>query len=180
MLTRIASYTDPIEAHLARGRLEAEGIPAFVCHEHHVWAYWIQSLLLGGVKVYVHPNDTARAREIIAAHDGGEYALPDEEPALVCPRCRHDGGITRGRMSWKAALLTAHVANVPLYFRWATWKCGACGHEWDMPSTRTYPMISIALVGLAAVVLLLVLFVGATCWTGKLTHWTNPPVCRSW
>ena len=49
----IASFTSPLEAHMARGRLEAEGIPAFIAHENHIWAEWFLSNALGGVKVQV-------------------------------------------------------------------------------------------------------------------------------
>lgn len=43
----------PIEAHILAGRLEAEGISAFVAHEHHVWANWFMSNALHRVKVQV-------------------------------------------------------------------------------------------------------------------------------
>lgn len=39
----VDSYTSPIDAYLAKGRLEAEGIPAFVAHDNHVWANWMYS-----------------------------------------------------------------------------------------------------------------------------------------
>lgn len=37
MPVHIAAYTNSIEAHLARRRLEAECVPTFTCHEHHIW-----------------------------------------------------------------------------------------------------------------------------------------------
>ncbi len=33
----VADFTFPIEAYLAKERLETEGIPAGVAHENHVW-----------------------------------------------------------------------------------------------------------------------------------------------
>lgn len=160
MLVRVASYTTPIEAHLSRGRLEAEGVPAFVCHEQHVGAIWMYSIALGGAKVYVHRNDLARARDIVEAHNRGDFALEDEDP-LSCPRC-HKQPVVQRRLSWKSALLCAHLVNVPLYFRWATLKCLACGNQWDLPETRTYRLSAIALSVVVAttlcfVVLLLLL-----------------------
>jgi RNA polymerase subunit RPABC4/transcription elongation factor Spt4 len=128
MLIRIAAYENAIEAHLARGRLEAEGIPAYVCHEHHITANWLRSLALQGVKIYVHPMNRDRAREIIAAHDRGEYALEDDEEVLACPRC-NSTNLSRHHVSWKSALLVANLTTIPLYFRWATMKCDTCRHE---------------------------------------------------
>lgn len=178
LLVKVAAYENAIQAHLARGRLEAEGIPAFVCHEHHVWAYWLYSLLLGGVKVYVHVKDEDRAREVISAHDGGAYALPEEE-VPSCPRCKSEQ-VMRGRMSWKAALLTVSLVHVPLFFSWATRKCRQCRNEWDLPSTRTYPVMSIAIVALAGAVLLFMLFVGGVCWISRADFWLDSPVCKRW
>lgn len=48
-LVTIERCTDPIQAHTLLGRLEAEGIRAFVAHEHHVWANWFMSDALQGV-----------------------------------------------------------------------------------------------------------------------------------
>lgn len=157
MLIKIAAYENAIEAHLARGRLEAEGIPAYVGHEHHVAANWLRSLALQGVKIYVHPMNAARAGEIIAAHDRGDYALRDDGEIHACPRCRSTK-LSRRRMSWKSALLTANLAAIPLYFRWATMRCDTCGHEWDLPITRAYRLSTIVFAAAVASVLCVVFF----------------------
>ncbi len=81
-------------------------------------------------------------------------------------------------MSWKAALLTTNFANIPLYFAWATRKCGNCGHEWDLPRTRTYPIGSIAVLVLASAALLFALFVGATCWMSKANLSSASNFCK--
>ena len=36
MLVTIATFTNPLEAHIVRGRLQAEGIETYVAHEHHI------------------------------------------------------------------------------------------------------------------------------------------------
>lgn len=161
MLVRVASYTNPVEAHLARGRLETERIPAFVIHEHHIWANWLMSLALQGVKIYVPPQYRERAKEIIVAHDRGAYALPDESP-VHCRRCNGEN-IERRRVSWKAALLTTNLASVPIYFRWATLRCKQCGHEWDLPRTHVYPFFIIALAAGISIAAVLLLFAVGTC-----------------
>ena len=40
-LVSVASWASPIEAHLARSRLEAAGIQAFVADEHIVAVHWL-------------------------------------------------------------------------------------------------------------------------------------------
>ena len=156
MLVRVASYLTPIEAHLAHGRLEAEGIAGFVCHHHHVGLNWSLARALGGVKVYVHRDDADRALDVIAAHDRGDYALDEDEP-VRCMKCNSDD-IVKGRTSWKGALVVTHLASIPLYFRWATCRCKACGHESDLPSTSAYSGLVIALAAIPISVIVALLF----------------------
>lgn len=65
----VASYTRPVEAHLARGRLEAEGIQAFVLDEQAITVNPFLAPALGGVKVAVAAADASRAREILGNPD---------------------------------------------------------------------------------------------------------------
>ncbi len=149
MLVRIATYITAIDAHLARGRLEVEGIPAFVAHEHHVGLEWNIALAMTSIKIYVHPSHAQRAVKIIAEHDRGEYALQEEqEEKIACPRC-HATDISRHQMSWKSAMIAVHLMAIPLFFRWATLKCRSCHHEWDLPNTNEYPNSTIAITVVA-------------------------------
>lgn len=162
VLTRVASYTNAIEAHLARLRLEQEGIPAFVFNEHHVWSQWDMSQALGGVAVHVPAEHLIEAKAALTAHDAGAFALAETEPAIECPRCRKTD-IARKRASFKAAMLAVHFAAFPLYFRPATWRCRDCGHEWDLPLTRQYSLLAIGLAALVAAAVLAALTVMAMC-----------------
>ena len=64
-LVIIASYANPIQAHILRGRLEAEDIPSLIFNEHLVNMNPMYSNLFGGVQVQVRPQDAERAREIL-------------------------------------------------------------------------------------------------------------------
>lgn len=162
MLTQVASYTTAIEAHLARLRLEEEGIPAFILNEHLIALQWDMSQALGGVAVHVPSEYIAQARVAIGAHDAGTFALAEPEPAPMCPRCGHTA-IVRKRVSWKAAMLAAHLAAIPLHFRPATLRCGHCGHEWDLPLTRRYSLVAIGLAALVAASLIAAVVIVAMC-----------------
>ena len=78
MLITIERYPNPIEAHIVKGRIEAEGVPAYIQHEHHIWAKWTISLALGYVKVQVRRKDVEACCAIIKKLQAGEYALADE------------------------------------------------------------------------------------------------------
>tara|TARA_R100001143_G_scaffold755_1_gene2242 strand:- start:4968 stop:5165 length:198 start_codon:yes stop_codon:yes gene_type:complete len=49
MLKTVATFSFPHEAHIARAKLESEGIPALVADEHTINMQWLYSNALGGV-----------------------------------------------------------------------------------------------------------------------------------
>ena len=112
MFTTVAHYTDPIEAHLARGRQLSEGIEAHLGDEHLAMANWEWRLAVGGVKLRVADRDAERARAVLRAMDAGEYALDadnDEQRALHAP----DRESWSSRLAWLALMLFA----IPLPWR---------------------------------------------------------------
>lgn len=78
MYTTIARYQDPIEAHIACGRLRAEGIDAHVADDQVAVANWEWRLALGGTRVQVPDAEATRARQVLRDLDAGDYALEDE------------------------------------------------------------------------------------------------------
>ena len=61
----LASFSQPMDAHLLRARLESCGIPAYLRDEHMITLDWLYANALGGVKVDVADEDYERAREIL-------------------------------------------------------------------------------------------------------------------
>jgi len=91
-LITVESFSDPLEAHIAKGRLEAEGIQAFVANEHHIWANWMISHALGGVRVQVASENIDDAKRVMEQHISGGYEknLNQEFNDLnikFCPSC---------------------------------------------------------------------------------------------
>ena len=70
-MVTVGSYTYPFEAHVARGRLEAEGIPAYVADEHTINMYSLYSVAMGGVRVQVPDEYAERARAILQSAEPG-------------------------------------------------------------------------------------------------------------
>lgn len=110
MFTTVASFHDPIEAHIACGRLRAEGIAAHVADTHMGLANWEWRLTVGGTRVLVEEADAERARRVVHDLDAGAYALDaDAEPALQAP----DRESWSSRIAWIALMLF----NIPLPWR---------------------------------------------------------------
>ena len=65
-LVTVATYSMPAEAHILRGRLEDEGVRAYITDEETVAVAWHLAQAIGGIKVQVAPEDAEGARAIIA------------------------------------------------------------------------------------------------------------------
>jgi hypothetical protein len=76
-LVAVARFHFPEQANMLRGRLLADGIPAFVTNEHSTQAFGYLRLAHGGVRVLVPAARVEAARAVIAALDAGEYALDE-------------------------------------------------------------------------------------------------------
>jgi len=132
VLVTVGRYINPVEAHIAKGRLEAEGITAYVQHEHHVWANWPISQALGYVKVQVNAEDIEVSRTVLEKCSAGEYALTenaDDDNVTRCPQC---GGteIRRSNWRWKLALWGAVLVSVAIPYTIYRVECVSCHHAW--------------------------------------------------
>jgi len=122
----VARYTHPTEAHIARMKLESEGVPVFMFSANLASANWLLSGALGGIRLQVPPSELARAREILGNMDEGA-------PSATCPACG-SSKVRRARFWWKMAFLSVHFFSIPLPFSTGELKCDECGHEWDKAS----------------------------------------------
>jgi len=131
----IASFSQPVEAHLARTRLESEDIPCVVRDEYLVRVNWLLSNAIGGVKVMVPKWEAAHARDVlrpqphlvVVADDGVVSEGVDGD--LICPNCR-SYDVYFHRFSQRIAGLAwlAFGFIVPWVSR--KWVCKQCGYEW--------------------------------------------------
>ena len=68
----VATYDKSTDAHIALGRLAAEGVHALLFDDNMVQMDWLYAIALGGIKLRVVRGDAARARRILAtdySHD---------------------------------------------------------------------------------------------------------------
>ena len=64
-LVTVATFNQPIEAHVVKGRLESEGIETFLADEHVISMNPFYSNAVGGVKVQVAEEDVEEALKIL-------------------------------------------------------------------------------------------------------------------
>ncbi|MCR6664242.1 MAG: DUF2007 domain-containing protein [Luteimonas sp.] len=113
MFIIVASYTDPLEAQIARGLLQAEGIDAHLGDEHAALANWEWRLAIGGAKLRVPAGQVEQARAILQAIEAGHYAIDDDgepaAPGLHAP----DRETGTSRLAWVVSMLL----GIPLPWR---------------------------------------------------------------
>lgn len=132
MLITIARFLDPAEAHIVRGRLEAEGIAATVAFANHVTADWPMALALGGVAVQVPADAADAAADILRAYSAGEFAADVDaqigiDPA-ACTSCGSTARIARVPATQKAlAVVVFLFGGATFPTRQSDLRCAGCG-----------------------------------------------------
>ncbi len=128
----VATYSQPVEAHLARTKLESEGITCLVSDEHLVRVNWMLSNAVGGVKLRVPSWDEAHAREVlrsrprlVAVADEADLEADD----VICPSC-HSDDVYYSRFSRRAAGVFWLVFGFIVPWLDRRWMCKRCGYKW--------------------------------------------------
>ncbi|WP_242926978.1 putative signal transducing protein [Pontibacter vulgaris] len=141
-LITIATFNEPTEAHIVKGRLEAEGIPCFLGDEHIVSAQPFYSVAVGGVKLRVTEGDAEEARALLAHIQGGtgEYILDDNielappmqehVPVSTCPNCGSEH-VAEEKYSKTVFSLSYLLLGFPIPFLNRQYKCYDCGFVWQ-------------------------------------------------
>jgi len=78
----VATYDKSIDAHIALGRLAAEGIEAMLFDEQMVQMDWLYSIALGGIKLRVARSDVDAAQRVLEtdySHDLDDVDLGNPE-----------------------------------------------------------------------------------------------------
>ncbi|PJJ53003.1 putative signal transducing protein [Hymenobacter chitinivorans] len=134
----LESFADPITAHLAKSRLEAEQIPCFLTNENLVGLNRLYGPASGGVRLHVREQDVPAAVEILR-YETVPMAVshPDDEPQpdiVRCPQCDSTdvafGPATRNTYSFPMLMLSV-LLGYPL--RGKRYHCFHCRHEFKRP-----------------------------------------------
>jgi hypothetical protein len=147
MYTLVSTHMTPIEAHIFKGRIEAEGLIAVVLFEHHIWAKWSLSHALGGVRVLVPHAMANAANQVIQKINSGEYEklLIKEQGITImsCPKC---GSNKTGAhvWLWKLSLAFLFTISIPMPYTSHLYSCDDCKYSWIAHNQRPYPLFTIA------------------------------------
>jgi hypothetical protein len=161
VFTTVATFREPWEAHLLRGRLEAEGIPAIVIHEHYISVDWTLSFALGRVKVQVPESQLDYARDIDGLCRDGVYRdfMNKEFGDIDAPRCPYCACSSyerrrpypRAALAITASVLTGYILPPKGWI----YGCKACGARYQhelihVPWTR-WPLCFLLAIALMTI-----------------------------
>ncbi|HEC28055.1 MAG TPA: hypothetical protein ENI65_00500 [Gammaproteobacteria bacterium] len=73
----VATFDSIINANIAMGRLQAEGIRCWLADEHIIQADMLYSPAIGGIKLQVDNCDAEIARKILAT-DYSDFDFPED------------------------------------------------------------------------------------------------------
>ena len=133
-LVTVATFVEPNRAHIAKGRLEAEGIQAALDGEHHVGMDWMISNAVGGVKLLVHHRDRETAMRVLKdAPSELQLDLDAEDDTgrtlATCPKCGSSATYAE-RLNRKLIFVSILLLGVPLPFLTRKSFCQRCEHRW--------------------------------------------------
>jgi hypothetical protein len=125
----IGTYPEATAAHLARVRLEAEGIDSWLVDENFASAYPFYTQVIGGVKLAVREDDAPAAVSVIQGLDATEQDRYQQN-LCQCPMCGSKNvGENAMRFFWLLLLtLLTFGLYLPLFYR--RHKCGNCRSVW--------------------------------------------------
>lgn len=131
MLVTIARYSHPFDAQVAKSRLEAQGLPAFIADEHMINMLWLYSQAMGGVRLQV-PRSCAREALVALGEDDSQVVEREQgDSTFQCPQCSQEGATLqiRGR---RLAFLSILLLNVPLWPIRRELSCLVCKARWRL------------------------------------------------
>jgi len=140
-LVVIARFIFPYQAHMLAGKLEAEGIQAFVHGENFMSMNILYNGMAGGVRVEVKRSDLDAANEVLNQLDTPSAELPEAIAADdvkydlvkgICPECGtasvyFKSGSLGGNVGMGVVVL---ALGIPLKFE-HKYFCYTCHYEWQ-------------------------------------------------
>lgn len=125
-LVTVRTFDHPIEAHIAAGKLESEGIPFFLKNIHHASLSWPITNALGGIQLQVPQESFLAATELL--DEGASSAEQADEER--CPKCG-SSETSRSKWRWRLALFSFHIAGLPIPWGRSSWVCNNCSEIWS-------------------------------------------------
>ena len=134
-LIRIATFDNEILANIARSRLEAEEIRAFLEDDNVIAMDWMKANAVGGIKLVVPIHEIDNALRVLKEKTGNQQDNEIEKNLLfldnpfACPKCG-SSEVFRERLNRRWVFLSVLLLGLPLPFLSKKTICADCDHRW--------------------------------------------------
>ena len=130
-LVTLRKFRDLPEAVLAKGMLHSAGIECFLVDENIVRMDWFYSNLVGGIKLWVRPEDADGAANLLDQGflEGFEVEGAAEYKQPRCPNCQ-SFEISFEELN-KPVAFTGVFFGIPISLKRRGWICHSCGNRWQ-------------------------------------------------
>jgi DNA-directed RNA polymerase subunit RPC12/RpoP len=125
---KIATFQYSSEAMIFKGKLESEGIEAFLRDNNTVDANPMYSNAIGGVKLYVKNDDFIKATHILSGIS--QYSLDENNELIKCPKCDAKQVDMVTSITDIKSLLLFILVLLPFHFK-HKYKCEKCNFEFS-------------------------------------------------
>ena len=124
-IVTLKSYSDPVEANIAKSALEEKGIPCQLADEEMVNMAWHMGNAIGGVKLLVNESDEENARAILSERKlrkrsyshSRSFPRTTAEDEIDQPTSREE----TAERAFRAVVLAIFLFPVHLYVSWILW-----------------------------------------------------------
>ena len=136
----LITFTYPLEAHLAKGFLESNGVRTIIKDEYTVQVYNFYSNAIGGVKLLVNEADYNRGIKLLKkgaylnqdapSKNGIEILSVKSIDKSKCPFCHSDNISKKNRPSILIVIIYFILGAIFPIFKNSSYTCYDCGKEW--------------------------------------------------
>jgi predicted RNA-binding Zn-ribbon protein involved in translation (DUF1610 family) len=130
----INSYNNYVDAHIARGVLEEQGIQCWLQDENTVTIDPILTNAVGGIKIMVAKEDSEKALDILS------QLKKEHQQSLVCPHCGSHTielvSTPRKTSNWFSSVATFLLGNYAIGVH-KVYHCFDCKHEFPKEELNT-------------------------------------------
>lgn len=130
-LVTVATFSQAIEAHLIKSKLEWENIECTLADENIVNINWLYSNAVGGVKLQVKESDVKKALDIIGKKQTISDVIQQSGNGFQCPKC-NSSNVQYEKFSRRLVFISWLLLGVPFPFLKRKYKCVECNYEWKM------------------------------------------------
>ena len=124
----VKTFSSPIEANIAKGFLESNGIDALLFDENTIYINPVLTTAVGGVKLLVSEEDYSNAIQLF---EETENEHVKKQSQLDCPLCNSKDIISTNKHNWFALLLMLiSFSFTPNSGNHEKHKCRQCNHSW--------------------------------------------------